>query len=69
MAYYLNLFTPETWDAFRGNGGAVSGFRERHERLARERIKIGDTLLCYLVGLSRWCGALTPGARSGRAGR
>jgi hypothetical protein len=58
MAFYLVLFTPETWDAFRSHGGQVSGFRERYERLARERIKVGDTLLCYLVGLSRWCGAL-----------
>jgi hypothetical protein len=58
MAFYLDLFTPETWDAFRRHGGQVSGFRERHERLARERIKAGDFLLCYLVGLSRWCGAL-----------
>lgn len=58
MAFYLDLFTPETWDAFRRHGGQVSGFRERYERLARERIKPGDILLCYLVGLSRWCGAL-----------
>jgi hypothetical protein len=29
MAYFLDLFTPETWDAFRKQGATVSGFRER----------------------------------------
>jgi hypothetical protein len=58
MAFHLNRFTPETWDAFRRHGAQIGGFRERYDRLARERIKVGDVLLCYLVGLSRWCGAL-----------
>ena len=58
MAYYLNLFTPETWDAFRRHGATISGFRERQLATARDRIKPGDILLCYLVRLSRWCGAL-----------
>jgi hypothetical protein len=58
MAYFLNLFTPETWLAFRKHGATVSGFRERQLRIARDKIKPGDMLLCYLVRLSRWCGAL-----------
>jgi hypothetical protein len=58
MAYFLDLFTPETWLAFRKQGGTVSGFRERQLAAARDRIKPGDILLCYLVRLSRWCGAL-----------
>lgn len=58
MAYFLDLFTPETWAAFRKQGGTVSGFRERQLATARDRIKPGDILLCYLVRLSRWCGAL-----------
>jgi hypothetical protein len=58
MAYYLDLFTPETWDAFRKHGATVSGFRERMLATARDRIKPDDILLCYLVRLSRWCGAL-----------
>lgn len=58
MAYFLDLFTPETWDAFRKHGAAVSGFRERLVATARDRIKPGDILLCYLVRLSRWCGVL-----------
>jgi hypothetical protein len=58
MAYILNLFTPETWAAFRNHDAEVSGFRVRQRRVARERIKPGDVFLCYLVRLSRWCGAL-----------
>lgn len=58
MAFFLDLFTPETWDAFRKHGATVSGFRERQLATARDRIKPGDILLCYLVRLSRWCGVL-----------
>jgi hypothetical protein len=58
MAYFLNLFTPETWSAFREHGADTSGFRKRQQRIARERLKRGDVFLCYLVRLSRWCGVL-----------
>ena len=58
MAYFLDLFTPETWLAFREAGAIVTGFRERHGRLAGDRISQGDVFLCYLVRLSRWCGVL-----------
>ena len=58
MAYLLNLFTPETWEVFRQAGAKVSGFRQRQQRLAGKRVTQGDVFLCYLVRLSRWCGAL-----------
>ncbi len=58
MKYHLDLFTPETWEAFREAGATVTGFRERHQRLAEERISQGDIFLCYLTRLSRWCGVL-----------
>ena len=58
MRYFLDLFSPETWLAFRQAGATVSGFRERQQRLAGERISQGDIFLCYLTRLSRWCGAL-----------
>ncbi len=58
MAYFLDLFTPETWQAFREIGGTVTGFRERNLRSARERVNEGDIFLCYLTRLSRWCGVL-----------
>jgi len=57
MAYYLDLFTLETWAAFRKHGSVISGFREK-QRKSAERIKPGDIFLCYLVRLSRWCGVL-----------
>ena len=57
MAYFLDLFTPETWEGFRKHGSGISGFRER-QRTTASRVKPGDVLLCYLVRLSRWCGAL-----------
>ncbi|MCH9051193.1 MAG: EVE domain-containing protein [Proteobacteria bacterium] len=58
MAYFLNLFTPETWAAFQKHGAGVSGFRYRQRRMATEEIHPGDVFLCYLVRLSRWCGVL-----------
>ena len=63
MAYYLDLFTPETWAAFRKHGSNISGFREK-QRKSAERIKPGDIFLCYLVRLSRWCGALEVASNS-----
>ncbi len=57
MSYYLDLFTPSTWSGFRDHGGTVSGFTEGMKRRA-ERIVAGDIFICYLVRLSRWCGAL-----------
>lgn len=55
--FYTDLFTPETWAAFRAHGAAVSGFRESQRRAA-ERVQVGDVLVCYVVRLSRWCGLL-----------
>lgn len=57
MAYYLDLFTPQTWEAFRRNGSKVSGFSRRQLKTA-QRIRPGDVFICYLVHLSRWCGVL-----------
>jgi len=58
VAYVLNLFTPETWEAFQRNGSGVSGFKVRQRNAAENNVKPGDVFLCYLVRLSRWCGAL-----------
>ena len=57
MAYYLNLFSPATYEAFSRSDRTVSGFQEKHQALAR-RVKPGDSLLCYVTKLSRWVGAL-----------
>lgn len=65
MAYFLDLFTPETWHAFRESGGTVTGFRERHWRQAT-RVKEGDIFLCYMTRLSRWCGILVAESKAYR---
>jgi predicted RNA-binding protein len=57
MAYYLDLFSPETYEAFSKSDMTVSGFRPRQKNAA-QRIKPGDKLLCYMTKLSRWVGVL-----------
>lgn len=57
MAYYLDLFSPETYEAFSRSDRSVSGFRQRQRNLA-EKIKRGDKLVCYMTKLSRWFGIL-----------
>ena len=55
MAYFLNLFSPETYEAFGKSEQNVSGFRVRQKNAAG-RIKKGDKLICYMTKLSRWFG-------------
>lgn len=55
MRYYLNLFSPATWEAFCRSSRDVSGFQPRHRKLAA-RVQPGDRLVCYMTKLSRWCG-------------
>ena len=57
MAYYIDLFSPETYHAFTASDRDISGFRERHRKMAG-RIKPGDCLVCYVTRLSRWVGLL-----------
>lgn len=57
MKYWTDLFTPETFEAFGRSDRTVSGFRESQRTMA-EKIRVGDKLICYLVGMSRWIGVL-----------
>jgi hypothetical protein len=57
MAYYLDLFSPETYEAFGCSDRTVSGFRIRQRNVA-QRVKSGDKLVCYMTRLSRWIGVL-----------
>src|SRR5688500_4074450 len=57
MAYYIALFSPETYETFTKSNRDISGFRLRQERAAR-RIKVGDKLICYMLKISRWNGIL-----------
>lgn len=58
MAYYTNLFSPDTYEAFSSSDRTVSGFAMRQRNLA-QRLRPGDKLLCYLTKVSRWVGVLT----------
>ncbi len=57
MTYYIDLFSPETYEAFTRSTQSLSGFRLRHKGIA-ERIKAGDVFACYVTRVSRWCGLL-----------
>jgi len=57
MAYYLDLFSPFTYEAFLASPQDVSGFRIRQLNAAR-KIKPGDKLICYMTKLSRWTAVL-----------
>lgn len=57
MAYFIDLFSPETYEAFSRSSRDISGFRLRHRGMA-ERLSPGDIFVCYLTRLSRWFGVL-----------
>jgi predicted RNA-binding protein len=57
MAYFVDLFSPATYEAFTRSDRTVSGFRLRHRSVAG-RVKAGDRLVCYVTKLSRWVGVL-----------
>lgn len=57
MTYHLNLFSPETYEAFSKSNQGITGFRPRQENAA-SRVQIGDKLICYMTKLGRWVGIL-----------
>lgn len=57
MAYYTNLFSPETYEAFSKSDRTITGFQESQWSAAR-RIQRGDIFVCYMTRLSRWVGLL-----------
>ena len=57
MNYYLDLFSPATYEMFKKSDQEVSGFRSRQENMA-STVSIGDHFLCYMTKLSRWFGIL-----------
>jgi len=57
MAYYIDLFSPETYHAFTNSDKSTSGFRERQRGIAAG-VKPGDKLISYVTKLSRWVGVL-----------
>lgn len=57
MNYFLDLFSPETYEAFAHSDQSISGFRLRQKNAA-ERIQLSDRLVCYMTKLMRWFGVL-----------
>jgi predicted RNA-binding protein len=57
MAYYLDIFSPETYESFLKSSQDITGFRLRQSNAAR-RIKPKDKLICYMTEFSRWIGIL-----------
>lgn len=57
MAYYLKLFSPETYEVFTNSNKEITGFRVRLQNAA-SKVSVGDKLICYLTRLSRWVGVL-----------
>jgi len=55
--YWQALFDYHTWQVFLADGGRWLGFREGRWTTV-QRIRTGDTVLCYLTGVSRWVGAV-----------
>jgi predicted RNA-binding protein len=55
--YWLDIFTVQTWSEFQAAGSYVSGFRLGLRRLIR-RVELGDLLICYVMGVSRFVGLL-----------
>jgi predicted RNA-binding protein len=55
--YWLNLFSGKTWEEFLKNGANVSGFRESKRKIV-EKVRPGDYLICYIIGISRLIGVL-----------
>lgn len=57
MTYLIDLFSPETYEAFSQSKRDVSGFRIG-QQAAADRVAVGDKFICYMTKLSRWIGVL-----------
>lgn len=57
MTYYVDLFSPETYEAFSRSDRTVSG-HSPNLRTAAKRVHPGDKFVCYMTKLSRWVGLL-----------
>lgn len=57
MGYYLDIFSPITYEAFSITKKDVAGVREEHAGYIN-KLRPGDKLICYLTKLGRWVGVL-----------
>lgn len=59
MKYYVDLFSPETADAFSVSDRKVTGFRiARKSYVENQGIKPGDKFICYCTKVQRFIGVL-----------
>lgn len=56
-AYWVVVFTVKTWEEALAAGGNIVGFRSG-TRGNFDKIAVGDYLLCYLTGVSRFVAVL-----------
>jgi hypothetical protein len=63
MNYWVDLYDAGTWKESREHGLSLTGFDENMRAVA-ERIRPGDILLCCVVRVQRWVGALEVIGRS-----
>ena len=57
MPYYLDIFSPETYENFSNSDRHITGFRIRQTQAAK-KIVPGGRFVCYMTKLSRWIGIL-----------
>lgn len=57
MAYWLDVFTVESWREFQAAGGRVAGF-PAGKWSSVQKIRHGDKLLVYLQGVKVWIAVL-----------
>ena len=57
MAYWLNVFTVESWSEFKAAGGRIAGFPAK-QWVRVQKIRPGDKLLVYLSGEKTWVAVL-----------
>ena len=57
VQYWLDLFTPRTWEEAQRNNFKLSGFRVNRWGIV-QKIEPGDLLICYITRISRFSGIL-----------
>jgi len=58
LAYFADVFTPETWSAFVADGGRVTAFGPGSLSRGAGKVRAGDRFVCYLKGKFSFVGAL-----------
>lgn len=59
MNYFIDLFSPETAQAFELSKQDISGFRiSRKTYIENQKIGPGDKFICYVTRLQRFVGIL-----------